>query len=240
MIDVQKTDTHESGRHFTWKSRLYKQRWGGQYSILMGGVETPNTFDLHESDVLVASDRSIPEMEGWMRRTGNRRVALVDGEDDTHLRYAPEKVRAYFKREYALTAHHPSNVFPLPFGAIAEKIPDAADVTNQVVFMCHESQPVRKKISDTLQAMKFPLNKDRVSKEEYNRILASSLVGVSTRGGGWDTYRYWETAYFGCALLSQRLEIVIPGNFVEMLPAGSFKESGTGVNTLMLVIDKPE
>ena len=52
-------------------------------------------------------------------------------------------------------------------------------------------------------------------KAAYNAALSRALVGISARGIGWDTYRYWEVPYFGTLLFSQRLRIVIPGDFRE-------------------------
>ena len=57
--------------------------------------------------------------------------------------------------------------------------------------------------------------KPALSKEEYLKVLSSSKAGLSTRGIGYDTYRYWEIPCYGSMLISQRLPIVIPDDFVE-------------------------
>lgn len=199
----------------------HTQRWGGQYSILMAGVEQRNSFDIRDAEMLVASDRSIPQMEAWIKATGNKKVALIDGEDDPTLRYDPEGVCVYFKREYFIDATHPLKVRPLQFAAIPEPLIPTVKIERPVFYMGFDSNPMRAEIVKALKAGGIQLPEGRVEKDEYNRMLLSSLVGVSARGCGWDTYRYWEIPYFGTALLSQRLEIVIPDNFRRVLRRSS-------------------
>jgi hypothetical protein len=55
---------------------------------------------------------------------------------------------------------------------------------------------------------------ERLGWSEYMDVLASSRIGVSVRGGGYDTYRYWEVPAAGAMLLAETPRIVIPGNFV--------------------------
>lgn len=194
---------------------LHKRRWGGQYCILMAGVETENTFDIHDADILVASDRSIPKMNEWLSKTGKAKVALIDGEDDTQLRYDPAKVSVYFKREYLKGKSYANNVIPLPFAAIEEQMPEGVQIEREVFYQGHDSNEIRPKVRAALIGAGYKLPAGRVDKSEYNKALMSSLIGVSVRGCGWDTYRYWEIPFFGCTLLSQRLGIVIPGDFEE-------------------------
>lgn len=200
-----------------------KAQWGGQYAILMKGVEIPNTFDINDAEILVASSRSISDMEQWMRRTG-KKAALIDGEDYPNLNYAPENVRVYFKREYLKGAAHPANVLPLSFGAIPEDMPSTSAPIDPVCFFFHPTHAFREKVAAQLVHMGYAPSTERIPKHEYNKRLVSSLVGVSVRGCGWDTYRYWETAYFGRALLSQRMQIVIPDNFIEDVEAVFFDD----------------
>lgn len=210
--------------------------WGGQYAILLQGFQGPEPFDIHDADVLIGSVRSLDAVGAWMKRTGRSRVALIDGEDGPDIRSPWEhSVRVYFKREYLQGVDYIPSVRPLPFGAIPEKIPDVPRAGNPVFFRAHGSSPIRSEIGEVLKGLGYPVPSGRVEKDEYNRDLASSLVGVSARGGGWDTYRYWEVPYFGTALLSQRLGIVIPDDFEEGREAAffsgmvDFKEKLTGM-----------
>lgn len=195
--------------------------WGGPYSHLLQGFAGPEPFDIHECDVLVASLRSQAEMLEWMRRTGKKRVACIDGEDGpTCQNPIVSRVKAYFKREYLKGQAYPGNVFPLPFGAIPETLTENVTLREPPVFyMGHPNHHDRKWVVDTITSMGFPPSMARIEKIDYNKMLMASLVGISARGGGWDTYRYWETPYFGAMLLSQRLNIVIPEDFVEGVEA---------------------
>ena len=53
------------------------------------------------------------------------------------------------------------------------------------------------------------------STQQYIDSIAASKVGVSVLGVGKDTYRYWDTPYFGSALLAQRVPVFIPNNFED-------------------------
>ena len=191
--------------------------WGGQYIHLLKDFVGPEPFDIHESDVLVASIRSEPQMTAWMARTGKRKVVCIDGEDDFAIRdHVASRVKMYFKREYLKGRPYPANVRPLPFAAIPEPITENVPPREPPVFyMGTPSHHDRKWVVEALTWMGFPPVTQRFEKAVYNRFLMGSLIGVSARGGGWDTYRYWEIPYFGAMLLSQRLEIVIPGDFID-------------------------
>lgn len=49
----------------------------------------------------------------------------------------------------------------------------------------------------------------------YEKIASDSKFGVSVRGQGFDTFRYWELPFYGTALLSRRIPLVLPHNFVD-------------------------
>lgn len=191
--------------------------WGGQFVHLFKDFAGPEPFDIHDSDVLVASVRSETAMSEWMQKTGKNKVACIDGEDDPTLRnHIVPRVKAYFKREYLKGLACPGNVHPLPFAAIPEEVIENVPQRQYPVFyLGNPSHHDRLWVAGALTSMGFmPLN-IRFEKAEYNKFLMGSMIGISARGGGWDTYRYWETPYFGAMLLSQRLDIVIPGDFVE-------------------------
>lgn len=59
---------------------------------------------------------------------------------------------------------------------------------------------------------------------EYVEIMRSSKLAVSLPGNGFDTIRYWEIPYYGTALVSQRLPLVIENDFVDMDSAIFFSD----------------
>jgi hypothetical protein len=184
---------------------------------LLNGFGGQNKIDFLEANLLVASVRSNPaDIAAWVKETHGGRVAIADGEDDSVLRAGHYAIAAiYYKREFLPKAGYPARVRPLPFAAIPEERPEAAARGIPVSFSVGITSPIRAEIQGVLKAMGVKADMVMRTKKEYNSILSRSLIGVSARGAGWDTYRYWETAYFGCALLSQRLAITIPGNFID-------------------------
>jgi hypothetical protein len=59
------------------------------------------------------------------------------------------------------------------------------------------------------------------------------------RGAGWDTYRYWEIPFFGSVLLSQRIPVAIPDNFVEDTEAVFFDTIPEFAAKLIWLLDHP-
>ena len=188
---------------------------GGRYEHLLQRFAERDSFDIHDADALVASTRSLPEAAAWMKRTGKGKVAVVDGEDDPVIRDPwPRTAAAYFKREYLSGVPYGARILPLPFAAIPEPYDHREERPNPLFYLAGNTHPFRREIVGVLVEMGFrPAS--NLPKPEYNRILGMSMIGVSVRGLGWDTYRYWEIPYFGAAMLSQRMPIVIPGNFVD-------------------------
>jgi len=186
--------------------------------LAKGFFDRPNSFGLYEADALVISTRSgLAPLQEWVSRTGKKTVGVLDGNDDVHL--IPElqaAAKIYFKREHFGDRQYPGNVRPLPFAALPEEpSARAPEIERMVFFMGHNGVPARAEIAARLRHMGWPASGGGSTKEHYNRLLRGSLVAVSVRGFGWDTYRYWEIPYFGACLLSERLPITIPKNFVD-------------------------
>lgn len=193
-------------------------------SQLFQGFSAKNKIDFLESNVLVASVRSNPaDISAWVKETRGRKVAIVDGEDDPTIRQSHYSVATlYFKREFLQNTSLPGLVRPLPFAAIPEDFPEPAARDIPVTFSVGITSPIRIEILRILKAMGVQVEIAMRPKRDYNILLSKSMIAVSARGAGWDTYRYWETAYFGCALLAQRPRIVIPENFADGVEAVFF------------------
>lgn len=189
-----------------------------RYTHLMKGFfDRPNSFPIYEAEALVISNRSgIGPLRDWMGRTGRRAVAILDGEDDGEIRLDLQALgKVYFKREHFEGKPYSGKVRPLPFGALQEEPCMRAPVTQRTVFFMghYQDLPARAQIGQRLARRGLAIHQTTWPKGDYNRALLGSLIGVSARGWGYDTYRYWEIPYFGACLLSERLPITIPGNF---------------------------
>lgn len=180
-----------------------------------------NAFPFEEADVLVASTRSDPNVIlEWKRKTGKDKVAVLDGDDrETIFNFYLGASKVYFKREYLAGRSYPSNIRPLPFGAIPEDRPASASRDRKVSFQGNFTSEIRQLLWNVMNELGHPKAPRLLSKADYNKMLSETRIGVSARGIGWDTYRYWEVPYFGGMLISQRLGIVIPGNFEHLREA---------------------
>lgn len=215
---------------------------GGMYSHLGLKFEGPEPFDIREADALVASSRSVEAMRVWRKSVGHGKpIAFIEGEDCEELNAGVfGEVKVYFKREYMKGRAYPAIIRPLPFAAIPEELPVPTDRSSQVFFMgTVQNHPFRAGIARTLDGAGFKPAANTLVKGDYNRLLGKSLIGVSVRGAGWDTYRYWEVPYFGALLLSQRLQIVIPSDFVENKEAVFFDDAASLQETVQKLLADP-
>ncbi len=148
----------------------------------------------------------------------------------------------YFKREFALgwlrrgawdrfrsfglDRNLPRRTHPLPFCVILEATLPETDVSRdiQVFFAARVSQDQRRKADAILRGVPglryvggvFEGDSDRffpLGDGDYYRTLHRAQIGVSVRGGGFDTLRYWEVVACGALLISEEPDIVIPNNF---------------------------
>jgi len=204
------------GRHNVSLDYNVRMGWG-PYIHLMSGFEGPEPFDIREADALIASNRSMTAMREWRKSTAFRKpVAFIDGEDGDLIHGdVLGETKVYFKREYMKGRAYPKTVRPLPFAAIPEARPGEIHAKNPVFFMAGETHPFRAIVAGKLREMGHSSEPHHLAKSDYNKRLTQSMIGVSVRGNGWDTYRYWEIPYFGALLFSQRLGIVIPNDFRE-------------------------
>lgn len=216
-----------------------------RYTHLMKGFfDKPNAFDINDADALVVSERSgVGPMRDWKDRTGKTAVAFLDGEDDPRIRQdAKELSKVYFKREYLKEGKYASGVLPLPFAALPEEPCVRIDnIERPVFFMGHWlDHPTRKEVGLRLEKMGIKIHNGIWAKADYNRALSGTLVGISVRGWGWDTYRYWEIPYFGACLLSDRLGMVIPRDFEEDVEAVFFSGMDEFESKLRSLMDDPD
>ena len=97
-------------------------------------------------------------------------------------------------------------------------------------FVGHNNNPERKRYIKILNGyltknkIKGFISTKIVNKERYIKIIKNSKSGLSSRGAGYDTWRYWEIPCYGTALLAQRTSIKIPNNFVDRESALFFKD----------------
>jgi hypothetical protein len=107
---------------------------------------------------------------------------------------------------YALTYAAPSRVM----------MPAPVERDIDVSFVARNTHPLRTECAQLLEEAGFQVFLDAaMPREQFCGILNRSRVAVSIRGASWDSMRYWEIPYHGALLLSQRLPVVVPDNFVD-------------------------
>jgi hypothetical protein len=136
-----------------------------------------------------------------------------------HRRRYPELWRDPLSREIAVA--RPGAVVPLPFGIVDVGFVPRADKDVDVAFLASPTSPERAHVAEALRdlerdgAVVQSATAANLPWTDYIELLSRSRIGVSVRGLGYDTYRYWEIPYAGALLLSETPRTVIPDNFVD-------------------------
>ena len=138
---------------------------------------------------------------------------------------------SYWNLPIGLSYQKRFNLAPIPLTvANPVKYKIERDKSYEFSFVGHNNNPERKMYLKMLNAY---LTKNKIngfistkiiSKNKYVETIKNSKSGLSTRGTGYDTWRYWETPCYGAALLAQRTPINIPDNFVDGESALFFRD----------------
>lgn len=180
---------------------------------------------------------------------GNTPFVLVDGQDDP-LNNAPkmraylerESFTAYFKREMLACVDYGANAYPLPFAYPDKRIPDRVEeVRPRPLFWAgHRMFGLRRLYLERVEQLTGLDFSPEYSQAEYARAIAEAQIGISIFGWGYDTVRYWELPAHGCMLLSERLPIRVPHNFVEGESAVFFGDAAELEEKLRYFLEHPE
>ncbi|MCL4425364.1 MAG: glycosyltransferase [Firmicutes bacterium] len=143
-------------------------------------------------------------------------VALLHGgESEPHW---PEDIHYTHRFQMDLLPENQApDLFPLPM-AVPPRVmlPEETERDIKVSFVARLTHQIRFQCAELLRQGGFTVfaNAD-LPRELYCWILNRTKIAVSLRGAAFDTFRYWEIPYHGALLLSQRLPILIPDNFVD-------------------------
>jgi len=226
---------------------LRYNRWRPTYPIisqLMQGF-CPDDHLLQDCRVLIASRRVPVSYVALFKKLTGGKVAVVDGEDFSNIHpRLYELADIYFLREFLKDVPYGSKVRPLSFGAIPEKVGCRSRDIAVMFGGTEHSSPDRKPVVEILRGVGWTTwetaSPRAIDHERYMRRLARARIGVSVRGAGWDTYRYWETPLAGAMLLSQRLGILVEDDFVEDKEAVFFDTPKEMLaKAVQLLLDEP-
>ena len=138
-----------------------------------------------------------------------------------HRRRYPRRWSDPLRREIAVATAASRQIVPLPFGLIDTGVEPSAEKDVDVTFLARPTSPERVAVLDALRLLARDGAVVRAAPDsalpwaEYFHLLARSKIGISVRGLGYDTYRYWEIPYAGTLLLAEPPQTVIPDNFVD-------------------------
>lgn len=194
-------------------------------------------------DLVVVESARGRAMKAWGELKGairdwNLPILLHDGEDYANFNFAAlDEIRpdVYAKRE--LTKNNPSVdilgktlIVPCPFSApdrLADLPASEESFPIDAVFLCGDTDPLRRQVADALiqsgmtclVTIQGDVNRNLgvsgpLGWQDYIEVLRTARVGVSVRGAGWDTCRYWETAAI-TGLIADELGIHIPHPFED-------------------------
>ncbi len=152
---------------------------------------------------------------------GQPNIVYLDGEDlpdiDIEL-ITKENLLLYAKREVMLDLEDDHRILPFPFAFEKEMIPPAPEreKVHEVFGLFHSgSHPFRQEVMEQIPEYhhrwcRIVEPDERVSRQEYFRQMQLAEKGLSIRGYGFDTVRFWEILAAGLPLFSQRPIIKIP------------------------------
>lgn len=152
----------------------------------------------------------------------------------------------YFKREH--TSSSPDKVgngliYPLPFSVIeqqntnirndyskykkydlffsgGETIKDRVGISEKLPLLLNKDGKYRLNVSN--KNVIHPDHPPPLSRKCFLEAISDSFLGLSFRGMGMDTFRFWEILSTGTCLFSQKLQLSIPNDYIDLEEAVYF------------------
>ena len=164
------------------------------------------------------------ELRDLMAARGDTPVYIIDAVDEpfdlreTVCAYAGvDRIAGYFKREMLTCWDYGPDVWPMPFSYPEGRVMPRVNTprTEPLFWAGHRGAGLRNVYLDFIEKRFGFCFEASYPQEEYARRLETSLMGLNGFGYGFDTVRYWELPAHGCMLLSERMPIRIPQNFVD-------------------------
>ncbi len=126
----------------------------------------------------------------------------------------------YFKREYKEKYKKLVKVRPLPFPLVQRQKSFGIPASKRPIDVSctlhpHTHIPIRGRVIEAFKAIKgIKTHVGFVPLPKYKLILDNSKISISVHGLG-EAYRYWEIVHHGAVLCANRLDIIIPNNFID-------------------------
>ena len=189
------------------------------------------------SDLIVlCSNNEVKEYLLELIDPEHKKIVYLDGEDSPLYRRNPSDFIYYFKREMLLEADHKKNVYPFQFGA--EKRYFKQHQEKEFFLTCmfgphDDTKSWRKDIEFKLLKMNISKDKSTIigqiygnnqniidtgnrNHQNYFESLSKSEISVDAYGSlGCQSGRFYEILANKCCLLTQKIRIHMPNEFLE-------------------------
>ncbi len=147
----------------------------------------------------------------------------------------------YFKREMLQAVDYGPNAFPLPFAYPSGRLkPMEPDRGIPLFWAGHRQFGLRRLYLEHIESLLGRPLDQQLTQADYAEQLANARIGLNFFGFGYDTVRYWELPAHGCMLLSERLPIRVPNNFVLGESAVFFDDLEELERRLVYYLERPE
>lgn len=200
----------------------------GKFDAVVVASAKPDCFELYE--------QLMPNLPSTVK------TIFIDGGDNPEIGGDFQRLRCpeiyeritnvrpfdyIFKREYLKNKVYEQHVFPLPFSVQTSKYPLINDGSFKydVAFWAVESDPIRTKVLEFLQSRFDCAENGTVQNQDFHNYARKGLfyfeelkrtkISLNFRGTGWDTLRYWEIMGLKSFMISQRMQIEIPNDYVD-------------------------
>lgn len=170
-----------------------------------------------------------------------RPVALMNGQQYDFPWPSDIRFTHRFQKD-VLPEHLRAGIIPLPMAAPPRvMLPCEVERDLDVSFVARLTHEMRRACAELLRRAGFTVLCDlSLPREQFCHILNRSRIAVSVRGTSFDTFRYWEIPYHGALLLSQRVPIIIPDNFVHGESAVFFDTPEEMMEKIRELLSDPE
>lgn len=125
----------------------------------------------------------------------------------------------YFKREYIVGKKYDSRVVPLSFSYPEKFVPANIETERaNALFWAGRDYHLRRPYRTAyVRALREDLGMKifKYAQSFYRKKLLRNTIGLSLRGYGYDTVRYWEVPAHGMLLFSERLNTLIENDFKD-------------------------
>lgn len=191
----------------------------GTFDVILIGCRTDSAFWNGRREHLPAEN---PKISDPIQSASVKiPTFLIDQSDYCSTDYVAELIKRfhalkYFKREYLRNQKYPDYIAPLSFSYTPNTDVLSVDTPrSNDIFWAGRGYRNRSPYLEILTEVTKNNFSDKCSQSEYIQKMLSSKIGLSLKGYGNDTVRYYEIPAHGTMLFSEKLDIMIENDFVD-------------------------